>query len=86
MLDRLLARGAGSDVRTVLIDGRVVLDERRHTWIDRAALVEELRQVIQQQTSDPRWRRMADVGDRLARAWDADPKPSYSPDVRLQAR
>src|SRR5262249_57457005 len=38
MLDLVIARGFGSDVRTVLIDGEVVLDEGTHTWIDRPAL------------------------------------------------
>jgi 5-methylthioadenosine/S-adenosylhomocysteine deaminase len=75
MLDLVVARGRGSDVRTVLIDGKVVLDEGKHTWIDRDALTAELRSVLQRQSADSSWRNTADVAVQLTQAWDAYPKP-----------
>jgi cytosine/adenosine deaminase-related metal-dependent hydrolase len=79
LLELLVARGLGSDVRTVLVDGEIVLDERRHTWIDRGALVAELRAVARQQAADPRWRELSHSAERLARAFDAYPKRILDP-------
>lgn len=81
MLELVIARGYGRHVRTVIIDGKVVFDDGHHTWVDRAGLIRELRGVASKQTSDPRYLRMADVGEGLARAWDAYPKeliPAFS--------
>ena len=80
--DLLVARGRGSDVRTVLIDGRVVLDEGTHSWVDRAALVTELREVADGQARDPRWREMGNSAERLARAFDSYPKRVFDPLAR----
>jgi 5-methylthioadenosine/S-adenosylhomocysteine deaminase len=77
--DLLIARGLGSDVRTVLIDGEIVLDEGTHTWIDRDALVAELRLVARSQASDPRRREMSITAERLARAYDAYPTQVFDP-------
>jgi 5-methylthioadenosine/S-adenosylhomocysteine deaminase len=77
LLQLLLARGLGSDVRTVLIDGEVVLDERVHTRIDREALVAELRAVARQQDCDPRQRETSDLAERLVRAYDAYPTRAF---------
>lgn len=74
ILDLVVARGYGSFVRTVIIDGDCVFDEGRHAWVDREALVTDLREVVMRQGSDPRWRRMMDIAEGLARAWDAYPK------------
>lgn len=82
LLELLVARGLGSDVRTVLIDGKIVLDERRHTWIDRGALVAELGAVARHQASDPRWQEMSHSAERLARAFDAYPKRVLDPLTR----
>ena len=71
-----MARGA--DVRSVLIDGRLLLDEGKHTWVDREALLEEIREVVGRQCADERWRHMAEVGEHLAKAWDAYPKPVFA--------
>jgi len=79
LLELLIARGLGSDVRTVLVDGEVVLDERRHTWIDRDALVAELGEVARRQAADPHWRDMGDSAERLARAFGTYPKRVFSP-------
>jgi 5-methylthioadenosine/S-adenosylhomocysteine deaminase len=79
MLDLLIARGCGSDVRTVLIDGEVVLDEGTHTWIDRPALVAELRAVVRHQDRDPRRQESAGLAKRLTRAYDEYPKPVFRP-------
>jgi cytosine/adenosine deaminase-related metal-dependent hydrolase len=78
LLELLFARGIGSDVRTVLIDGEIVLDERRHTWIDREALVAELRAVARKQECDPRQREIRHLAERLARGYDAYPKRVFS--------
>jgi hypothetical protein len=66
-------------VRTVLVDGEVVLDERRHTWIDRDALVTELGDVARRQAADAHWRDMGDIAERLARAFGTYPKRVFSP-------
>ena len=79
MADLLIARGAGSDVRTVLIDGHVVLDEGTHTWIDRPALVTELRGVARAQAADPRRKATSEMAERLAQAYDAYPKRVFHP-------
>src|SRR5262249_7574900 len=71
--DLLIARGLGSDVRTVLIDGKVVLDERTHTWIDRQALVAELRAVAQQQAAHPPPHELSMTAARLAPAYHPEP-------------
>ena len=77
--DLLIARGLGSDVRTVLIDGEIVLDEGTHTWIDRGALVAELRLVTRSQAADPRRREKSIMAERLARAYDAYPTQVFDP-------
>jgi 5-methylthioadenosine/S-adenosylhomocysteine deaminase len=79
LLELLLARGLGSDVRTVLVDGEVLLDERRHSWIDREELVAELRVVARKQDGGLHQRETRDLAERLARAWDAYPKRVFSP-------
>ncbi len=79
MADLLIARGLGSDVRTVLIDGKVVLDDGMHTWIDRDALAAELHAVAQRQAADPYRRDMSDMAERLARAFDTYPKRVFHP-------
>jgi len=78
MLELLIARGTGSHVRTVVIDGAVVFHEGTHTWIDRDDVVESLSDILRHQGSDERWRRMADVGERLARAWESYPKEVFT--------
>ncbi len=82
MADLLIARGLGSDVRTVLIDGTVVLDEGTHTWIDRDALVTELREVARKQAADPHRQEMSTFAERLARAFDSYPKRVFHPLTR----
>ena len=82
LLELLIARGLGSDVRTVLVDGEVVLDERRHTWTDRDALVTELGDVARRQAADPHWRDIRDIAERLARAFGTYPKRVFSPLLR----
>lgn len=81
LLGLLIARGLGSDVRTVLIDGKIVLDEGTHTWIDRQALVAELRAIAEKQAADPR-REMSALAERLARAYDTFPKRVFDPLAR----
>lgn len=79
MADLLIARGLGSDVRTVLIDGTVVFHEGRHTWVDRQAVVAELREVARKQQGDPRRREMREVAEQIARAFDSYPGRSSIP-------
>lgn len=79
MRDLLIARGLGSDVRTVLIDGDVVLHEGRHSWIDREALVAELREVSRRQATDARQHQARKLAERLAQAYDAYPKRVFDP-------
>jgi len=75
MAELLIARGLGSDVRTVLIDGTVVFDDGRHTWVDREALVAELREAARGQETDPRRREMRSIAQRIAQAFDEYTKP-----------
>jgi 5-methylthioadenosine/S-adenosylhomocysteine deaminase len=82
MADLLIARGVGSDVRTVLIDGTVVFDEGRHSWIDREALVAELREAALRQEADPRRRAMRFIAQRIALAFDDYPKRVFDPLTR----
>jgi len=82
MADLLIARGLGSDVRTVLIDGTVVFDEGRHSWVDREALVTELREAARRQETDPRRREMRFIAQRIARAFDDYPKRVFDPLTR----
>jgi 5-methylthioadenosine/S-adenosylhomocysteine deaminase len=73
MLDLVAARGRATDVRTVLIDGKVMFEEGVHTWIDRRALAAEVRAVFEHQIAQPEWRRTANAAEQLARAWDEFP-------------
>jgi 5-methylthioadenosine/S-adenosylhomocysteine deaminase len=82
MLDLLIARGLGSDVRTVLIDGSVVFDEGAHSWVDREALVCELREVARRQVADPARREMRNIAQRIARAFDDYPRRVFDPLTR----
>jgi 5-methylthioadenosine/S-adenosylhomocysteine deaminase len=82
MADLLIARGLGSDVRTVLIDGKVVFDEGRHAWVDREALAAELREVARQQEADPRRQEMREMAQQLARAFDRYPRRVFDPLTR----
>lgn len=82
LLELLMARGLGSDVRTVLIDGKVVLDEGAHSWVDRAAVVTELREVARRQASDPRWQEMNITAERLTRAVATYPQQVFNPLTR----
>ncbi len=82
MADLVIARGLGSDVRTVLIDGKVVFDEGMHSWVDREAVVAELREVARRQEADPRRREMRDTAERLARAFDGYPRRVFDPLTR----
>src|SRR5260370_22345701 len=75
MADLVIARGLGSDVRTVLIDGKVVFDEGMHSWVDHGAVVTELREVARRQEADPRRQEMRDIAERLPRAFDGYPQP-----------
>ena len=77
MLDLVVARARGADVRTVIIDGDVLFDDGRHRWIDRPALAADLREIVGLQEADERWRHMTEVGEGLARAWDAFPKEVF---------
>src|SRR5215469_13650605 len=77
--DLVVARGVGADVRTVLIDGKVVFDGGAHTWVDREALEAELRDVALSQQADARWTEMANFAQQLARAFDAFPKRAFDP-------
>ena len=43
MVDALVHRGRGIDVETVLVDGEVVLRDRRLTRVDQEALFKEIR-------------------------------------------
>jgi len=80
--DLVVARGVGADVRTVLIDGKVVFDGGAHTWVDREALEAELRDVALSQQADARWTEMANFAQQLARAFDAFPKRAFDPLTR----
>jgi 5-methylthioadenosine/S-adenosylhomocysteine deaminase len=82
MADLLIARWLGSDVRTVLIDGKVVFHEGRHSWVDREALVAELREVARGQEADPRRREMREMAEQVARAFDRYPKRVFDPLAR----
>jgi 5-methylthioadenosine/S-adenosylhomocysteine deaminase len=82
MAELLLARGLGSDVRTVLIDGKVVLDEGKHVWVDRAAVVTELREVARRQAADPHQQEMSYRAERLARAFGIYPHRVFNPLAR----
>jgi cytosine/adenosine deaminase-related metal-dependent hydrolase len=82
MADLLIARGLGTDVRTVLIDGKVVFDRGAHTWVDRDALVAELREVARSQEADPRRREMTNFAQQLARAYDGFPRRAFDPLTR----
>jgi 5-methylthioadenosine/S-adenosylhomocysteine deaminase len=79
MAGLLIARGLGSDVRTVLIDGEVVFDGGVHTRLDRDALVAELREVAERQASHPRRQEMITMAERLVRAFDAYPRRVFPP-------
>jgi len=79
MADLLIARGRGSDVRTVLIDGKVVFHEGAHSWVDREAVVAELREVARMQGADRRRREMREVAEQIARAFDSYPKRVFDP-------
>jgi hypothetical protein len=85
MLDLLIARGLGSDVRTVLVDGEVVLDEGTHTWIDRPTLVAELRAVARQHDRDPGRQETGDFAKRLARLRQI-PQAGLPPAISLGPR
>jgi 5-methylthioadenosine/S-adenosylhomocysteine deaminase len=80
--DLVIARGVGADVRTVLIDGKVVFDQRAHTWVDRDALVAELRDVARSQEADPRWSGMTGFAQQLAGAFDGFPRRAFDPLTR----
>jgi hypothetical protein len=72
----------GSDVRTVLIDGKVVFHEGRHAWVDREAVVAELREVARRQQGDPRRREMRELAEQIARAFDSYPRQIFDPLTR----
>jgi len=78
-VDLVIGRGLGTDVRTVLIDGKVVFDKGAHTWVQRDALVAELREIARSQEADPRWKEMADFAQQLAGAFDVFPKRAFDP-------
>jgi hypothetical protein len=59
-----------------------VLDEGRHSWVDRAAVVTELREVARRQAADPRQREMSYSAQRLARAFGTYPHRVFNPLVR----
>ena len=59
--------------------GTVVLDEGAHAWVDREALVAELREVSKKQEADPRHRHMSDVAEQLAQAFDGYPRSAFDP-------
>jgi cytosine/adenosine deaminase-related metal-dependent hydrolase len=82
MADLLIARGLGSDVRTVLINGEVVFHEGAHSWVDREAIVAELREVARRQEADPRRREMRVMAEQIARAYDRYPKRVFDPLTR----
>lgn len=52
-IDLVVARGSGRDVRTVIIDGEVVLEDGRHRSVDQAALDEAICEVARAQSLDP---------------------------------
>jgi cytosine/adenosine deaminase-related metal-dependent hydrolase len=81
--DLVIGRGLGTDVRTVLIDGKVVFDAGAHTWVQRDALVAELREIARGQEADPRWKEMADLAQQLAGAFDVFPKRAFDPLSRV---
>jgi cytosine/adenosine deaminase-related metal-dependent hydrolase len=82
LLELLVARGQGSDVRTVLIDGKVMLEEGAHSWVDRAAVVTELREIARGQASDPHWQELSNSAQRLARAFGIYPRQVFNPLTR----
>jgi cytosine/adenosine deaminase-related metal-dependent hydrolase len=65
-LELLVTRGRGSDVRTVLIDGRVVLANGTHVGVDRSAIAKALGDIVAAQTRDPNRRAVADAMRRVA--------------------
>jgi len=79
MTELLVARGRGSDVRTVLIDGKVVFREGTHSWVDRQAVVAELREIARKQEADPRRREMREMAEQIARAFDSYPRRMFDP-------
>lgn len=61
---RLIAQGVGSDVQTVMVDGRIVMDDRRITSVDEAAALAEGNRIarelvtragLQDHLRDPGW-------------------------------
>jgi 5-methylthioadenosine/S-adenosylhomocysteine deaminase len=86
MADMLIARGLGSDVRTVLIGGKMVFHEGTHSWVDRDAVVAELREVARRQEADPRRREMREVAEQIARAFDGYPTRVFDPLTGRPAR
>jgi cytosine/adenosine deaminase-related metal-dependent hydrolase len=52
-IDLVVTRGSGRDVRTVIIDGEVVLEDGRHASVDQAALNGAIREVARAQSLDP---------------------------------
>ena len=67
-LDLVVARASVRDVRTVMIDGEVVLDDGRHRSIDRERLVEALKGVGRAQADDPIRQSAQALATNLARA------------------
>lgn len=78
MLDLTVARARGADVRTVVLDGQIVFDERAHRVMDRDDVVEAVAASAAAQTMSAEYGEFARVVTRLAAARGAWPFASAS--------